>query len=138
MLPGCHGRLAAVATAVVIALIAALAGCGHLRPLGGPAGHCASPAATTAGPVTTSAAKRPAGYTVKLITITGAGHQWPGSTQSLVGQRVLQLDPPSTALNAPQSSGNSSHLTPAKSFRVRKAFHGYHREKPSRITKSSR
>ena len=43
---------------------------------------------------------RPAASTVELITIAGAGHQWPGSAQSPVAQRVLRLDPPSTALDA--------------------------------------
>lgn len=66
------------------------------------ADHCAPPAATTAGPVTTSVAKCPAGRTVELITIAGAGHQWPGSAQNPAAQRVLGLDPPSTALNATQ------------------------------------
>jgi polyhydroxybutyrate depolymerase len=65
------------------------------------ADHCASPAATTAGPVTTSVAKC-GRVAVELITIAGAGHQWPGAAQSPVAQRLLHLDPPSTALNATQ------------------------------------
>jgi polyhydroxybutyrate depolymerase len=36
---------------------------------------------------------------VELITIDGAGHQWPGSTRTLV-QRLAHTDPPSTALDA--------------------------------------
>jgi len=61
---------------------------------------CAPPAATTAGTVTTSVATCPAGRAVELITIAGAGHQWPGAVSKPVAQKLLQLDPPSTALNA--------------------------------------
>jgi polyhydroxybutyrate depolymerase len=61
---------------------------------------CAPPTATTAGVVTTSTARCPAGRAVELITIAGAGHQWPGGKSKPVLQRLLQLDPPSTALNA--------------------------------------
>jgi polyhydroxybutyrate depolymerase len=52
--------------------------------------------------VTTSTARCPAGRTVELITIAGAGHQWPGSVPDPLAQRLLGLDPPSTALNATQ------------------------------------
>jgi polyhydroxybutyrate depolymerase len=52
--------------------------------------------------VTTSVAGCPAGRTVELITIKGAGHQWPGSVPNPVWQRILGLDPPSTALDATQ------------------------------------
>jgi len=41
--------------------------------------HCAAPATKTAGAVTTSTAACPGGRTVELITIAGAGHQWPGA-----------------------------------------------------------
>ena len=41
--------------------------------------HCAAPAVRTAGVVTTSTASCPAGRAVELITIAGAGHQWPGA-----------------------------------------------------------
>jgi polyhydroxybutyrate depolymerase len=59
--------------------------------------HCDAPAVTTAGAVTTSVAACPDGRTVELITIAGAGHQWPGGVPHPgVG------DPPSTALNATQ------------------------------------
>jgi polyhydroxybutyrate depolymerase len=37
---------------------------------------------------------------VELITVAGAGHQWPGSVPRPLVQRLLHLDPPSTALNA--------------------------------------
>jgi len=62
--------------------------------------HCAAPHSTTAGSVTTSTATCPAGRTVELITIAGAGHQWPGGRNLPVLQRALHLDPPSTALQA--------------------------------------
>ena len=61
---------------------------------------CAAPAVTTAGSVTTSVASCPDGRAVELITIAGAGHQWPGGVDRPLLQHVLQLDPPSTAINA--------------------------------------
>jgi len=64
--------------------------------------HCAAPAATTKGVVTTSVAQCPGGRSVELITIAGAGHQWPGSVPDPLAQRLLHTDPPSTALNATQ------------------------------------
>jgi polyhydroxybutyrate depolymerase len=62
--------------------------------------QCAPPAASVAGPVTDSVAKCPAGRSVELVTIAGAGHQWPGATAKPALQKLLQLDPPSTALDA--------------------------------------
>ena len=62
--------------------------------------HCASPVTKTAGVVTTSAARCPAGRAVEVITIAGAGHQWPGAEPDLFAQKLLHTDPPSTALNA--------------------------------------
>ena len=62
--------------------------------------HCAAPAVRTAGVVTTSTATCPGGRAVELITIAGAGHQWPGAAPNLLAQRLLHTDPPSTALNA--------------------------------------
>ncbi|CAN5313930.1 PHB depolymerase family esterase [soil metagenome] len=59
------------------------------------AGSCDPPAATTEGPVTTSTATCPHGRSVELITIDGAGHQWPGSKPIRDA-----ADPPSAALNA--------------------------------------
>lgn len=50
--------------------------------------------------MTTSRASCPNGRAVELITIDGAGHQWPGSAPKPVLERLLDLDPPSTALNA--------------------------------------
>ncbi|SEK59789.1 extracellular catalytic domain type 1 short-chain-length polyhydroxyalkanoate depolymerase [Streptacidiphilus jiangxiensis] len=61
---------------------------------------CAAPTGTTAGPVTTLLATCPDGRAVELLTIAGAGHQWPGSPDRPVLQRVLGLDTPSRALDA--------------------------------------
>jgi polyhydroxybutyrate depolymerase len=64
--------------------------------------RCAAPATRTAGTVTTSMASCPAGRAVELITIAGAGHQWPGSAPKPLIQRILGIDPPSASLNATQ------------------------------------
>jgi polyhydroxybutyrate depolymerase len=64
--------------------------------------HCAAPVVRTAGAVTTSTASCPAGHAVELISIAGAGHQWPGAAARPMLQRLLGTDPPSTALNATQ------------------------------------
>ncbi len=63
-------------------------------------GHCAAPVTTVHAPVTTSAATCPGGRAVELITIAGAGHQWPGGVSKPVLERVMRLDPPSKALDA--------------------------------------
>jgi polyhydroxybutyrate depolymerase len=65
------------------------------------AASCAAPTETVSGPVTTSIAACPAGRTIELISIAGAGHQWPGATPAnpAITER-LGLDPPSTALDA--------------------------------------
>lgn len=61
---------------------------------------CGTPKSTTAGAVTTSTATCPDGKVVELITINGAGHQWPGAKSEPVAQKLLGLDAPSTALQA--------------------------------------
>ena len=64
---------------------------------------CPGPAASaTAGAVTTlTSAGCTAGTEVVLITVAGAGHQWPGSTPpNAAARRALDLDEPSTALDA--------------------------------------
>jgi len=61
---------------------------------------CAPPTSSVSGVVTTSVAACPDGRSVELITIAGAGHQWPGSPSKPLIQRLLGTDPPSTALNA--------------------------------------
>jgi len=63
---------------------------------------CGLPVIDTAGEVSTSTATCPDRRTVELITIAGAGHQWPGATPNPVAQRLLGTDPPSTALDATQ------------------------------------
>ena len=57
--------------------------------------QCVEPVVATAGTVTTSAADCADGRGVTLITIDGAGHQWPGSQPIRDG-----ADPPSAALDA--------------------------------------
>ncbi|MBG0830230.1 polyhydroxybutyrate depolymerase [Planomonospora sp. ID67723] len=59
------------------------------------AGRCGRPAVSGSGPVTTELARCPRGRAVELITVRGAGHQWPGG--EVVRERA---DPPSTALDA--------------------------------------
>jgi polyhydroxybutyrate depolymerase len=61
---------------------------------------CGSPTVLVQGTVTTSTASCPNGRTVELISIAGAGHQWPGSHQRPARQALLGADAPSTALNA--------------------------------------
>lgn len=57
-----------------------------------------------ADPVTTRVATCPDGRTVELISVAGAGHQWPGSVpegRAVTG--LLDLDQPSTALDATET-----------------------------------
>ena len=61
---------------------------------------CGTPTVSTAGAVTTSTASCPNGRTVELITIAGAGHQWPGSRSKPAQQALLGTDAPSNALDA--------------------------------------
>lgn len=61
---------------------------------------CPPPVVTTVGPVSTSVVACPAGRSVELISIAGAGHQWPGSPSRPALEKLLGLDPPSTALDA--------------------------------------
>ncbi|CAI7974453.1 polyhydroxybutyrate depolymerase [Frankia sp. Hr75.2] len=61
---------------------------------------CAEPHTSTVGVVTTSTASCPASRrAVELVTIAGAGHQWPGATPKPAAQ-VLGASSPSTALDA--------------------------------------
>ncbi len=63
--------------------------------------QCAGPSTSVAGVVTTSIAACPAGRTVELITVAGAGHQWPGGAPpNPILATILGLDQPSTALDA--------------------------------------
>lgn len=61
---------------------------------------CAAPVTSISGAVTTQTAQCPGGRTVELISVADAGHQWPGGVPSLLAQRLGDLPPPSTALNA--------------------------------------
>lgn len=62
--------------------------------------QCGAPTTTTSGVVTTSTATCPDDRAVELITIAGAGHQWPGSKSKPLVQKLLNTDPPSTAIKA--------------------------------------
>jgi polyhydroxybutyrate depolymerase len=55
--------------------------------------YCAAPVMKTTGVVTTSAAACPSGRAVELITIAGAGHQWPGAAPSWLAQNLLHNRP---------------------------------------------
>lgn len=61
---------------------------------------CAEPTVTVSGQVTTQVAGCADGRTVELITVAGAGHQWPGGVPSPLAQRLGDLPPPSNALDA--------------------------------------
>jgi polyhydroxybutyrate depolymerase len=63
--------------------------------------QCGAPSVSSTGQVTTSIARGPAGRAVELITVHGAGHQWPGSVPPPpLATRLLHLDQPSSALDA--------------------------------------
>jgi polyhydroxybutyrate depolymerase len=61
---------------------------------------CAAPTSTTDGVVTTETAACPDGRTVELISIAGAGHQWPGGKSNPLVDKLIGLPTPSTALSA--------------------------------------
>jgi polyhydroxybutyrate depolymerase len=66
--------------------------------------RCGEPRTSTDGPVVRSTASCPDGRAVELITITDAGHQWPGGRPNPPrAEKLLDLDPPSTALNATET-----------------------------------
>ncbi|KPM54452.1 hypothetical protein ACG83_18465 [Frankia sp. R43] len=60
---------------------------------------CPQLSVTVEGVLTTSAAACPDGRAVELVTIDGAGHQWPGSDAKPLTQ-LLGADEPSDALDA--------------------------------------
>jgi len=62
--------------------------------------NCAPPQTTAIGQVTTATASCANNRAVELVTIAGAGHQWPGGRAAPIAQKLLGLDPPSTALSA--------------------------------------
>jgi polyhydroxybutyrate depolymerase len=61
---------------------------------------CAPPASTSAGVVTTQTATCADGRTVELISVAGAGHQWPGGKSKPLLEKLVDLSEPSTALDA--------------------------------------
>jgi polyhydroxybutyrate depolymerase len=65
------------------------------------AASCAVPTDHTDGPVTRSVATCPDGRVVELISVAGAGHQWPGAVPAGgAATERLDLDQPSDALDA--------------------------------------
>ena len=64
---------------------------------------CGTAVTVVRGPVTMSTARCPSGRAVVLVTIAGAGHQWPGAKPKPAAQHLLGLDPPSTALDATET-----------------------------------
>jgi polyhydroxybutyrate depolymerase len=60
---------------------------------------CGAPVSSTAGSVTTQTAGCADGRTVELISVAGAGHQWPGGAPSPVLEQ-FGIPAPSTALDA--------------------------------------
>jgi polyhydroxybutyrate depolymerase len=61
---------------------------------------CSAPTTRTAGVLTTTTATCPHGRAVDLITITGAGHQWPGAAPTGRPAGPFGRDHPTTALTA--------------------------------------
>ncbi|OBB78209.1 polyhydroxybutyrate depolymerase [Mycobacterium colombiense] len=61
---------------------------------------CGAPSSATAGDVTTQTAGCADGRTVQLISVAGAGHQWPGGEPSPLADKVAGIPAPSTALDA--------------------------------------
>lgn len=63
--------------------------------------QCGEPFITNEGDVAISTTACPQGRAVDLITISGAGHQWPGAKPAKPrAERLLRLDPPFMALDA--------------------------------------
>jgi polyhydroxybutyrate depolymerase len=61
----------------------------------------AQPATSRSGGVVRETTECASGTTIVLITVEGAGHQWPGSTLAApAAARLLNPDPPSRALSA--------------------------------------
>lgn len=67
---------------------------------------CGAPTLEEKGVVVTSTAKCEKGREVVLVTVAGAGHQWPGSKRPGMVGLMLGLDPPSTALDATDTLWN--------------------------------
>jgi polyhydroxybutyrate depolymerase len=64
-------------------------------------GGCGRPAVTETGQVRRESAVGPGGIEVRLITLAGVGHVWPGSRPpSSAVSAMLGLDPPSDVIDA--------------------------------------
>ena len=61
---------------------------------------CGPPNSGTTGDVTTQIAGCADGRTVELISVAGAGHQWPGGELSPLAEKLAGIPAPSTALDA--------------------------------------
>lgn len=61
---------------------------------------CAPPTSNTVGTVTTETATCADGRVVELMSVAGAGHQWPGARPKPLLEHVAGVSPPSTALDA--------------------------------------
>lgn len=61
---------------------------------------CPPPMTSSSGDVTIESADCPDGRTVELITVAGAGHQWPGGRANPVAEKIAGVPPPSGALDA--------------------------------------
>lgn len=61
---------------------------------------CGAVFVSTVGTVTTGTADCADGRAVSLVTVSGAGHQWPGAPERPGRQRLLGTDPPSDAYDA--------------------------------------
>ena len=75
---------------------------------------CEPPAISKAGPVKTEASKCAEGREVILVTVEGAGHQWPGGKARGIVQRILGADAPSTALDATSALWSFFRQHPAR------------------------
>jgi polyhydroxybutyrate depolymerase len=62
--------------------------------------HCATPKVTVKATLTTSIVQCPKHKTVELITIAGAGHEWPGGTVNPVVRKLFDTGPTSNAIDA--------------------------------------
>ena len=72
---------------------------------------CGQPTSTTAGDVTTQTAGCADGHTVELISVKGAGHQWPGGDPSPLAQWTATSRHRRRRSTLPTPSGSSSPRT---------------------------
>lgn len=62
--------------------------------------NCELPIIKSDGLVTKNSSQCDNTKAVELVTIEGAGHQWPGSLPNTKASKLFKLDPPSTLINA--------------------------------------